>query len=121
MERCYRCTLNNGAKSDPLCVSVYYTALQALLSEGLVVHLYELWQLCKDPTHEIFSPVVAADLKKRGLIQGGRPKEELRNVVLSSVEEGLGGDLVLVNPIKETTEYTPPTMDCVLGEACKED
>jgi hypothetical protein len=101
------CILNNGCQEDPLIVSAYFWSLGRLVELGFSVHLYELWQLCKDPDHDYFSPIIVPELRKRGFLDpSGKLVPSLRNIVLSSIREEPDGSISLVNPIRKvlTTE-----------------
>lgn len=92
--------LRNGSEEHASAVMAYGLTLEKLAVENPVA-LYELWELCKDPTHKVWGSDTLGLLQRLSLVQGdGRVHDTLRNIVLSSLRSSDGGlDFALVNPI----------------------
>ena len=92
--------LKNGTSEMRILVVSTYGILKEMLSdlEGAIA-FYELVEVCKNPSHQVFSSKQKEYLINRALMQpDGRIHQSVRNIVLSAVQgEGLG--LSLVDPI----------------------
>ena len=92
--------LKNGTSELRILVVSTYGILKKMLDdmEGAIA-FYELVEVCKNPSHQVFSSKQKEYLISRALMQSdGRIHQSVRNIVLSSVQ-GEGLELSLVNPI----------------------
>lgn len=90
--------LKNGAEEAKGLVTVIMMSLRSLIESKPIV-FYELVELCKDPTHELWGDSIN-DLKELNLIElSGTIHSSIKHVVLSATA-GDGMDLMLGSPIK---------------------
>jgi hypothetical protein len=93
------CVLKNGATVPEVLVSPTMIALEGLLSANPVA-FYELTELARDETHELFGNTGEV-LESFGLIQRrnavlGKIHDAVRDIVISATENGQFG-----SPLKE--------------------
>lgn len=77
--------LKNGSELQVKLIGAIMLSLESLL-ETKPIAFYELIALCKDHSHEVFTPEIMEDLKGLSLIQpNGLPHQAIQDVVLSAV------------------------------------
>lgn len=90
-------TLKNGSEEHKALVVTTMMSLKSLFNENPLA-FYELVQICKNPSHSIFSPVQLKALESLGLVSGGIVHFSVRNIVLSAVE-GEGMEMTIGSPV----------------------
>jgi len=96
-------TLKSGhPEGKALTLATYHTL--SLLFDDKAIVFYELFQLAKDPAHQIWGNNTVEELKSLALLQSdGSMHDSIRQIILSAVS-GEGFNMVLDNPIAETVE-----------------
>lgn len=88
-------TLRNGQTALEPMVSVTFLSLKTLL-ENDPISFFELVEICRDPSHEMFGNT-AETLSSLALISNGKPNSIVKTVLLAATE-GEGFKLRLVSP-----------------------
>lgn len=89
--------LKNGSELQSSLVAVTMMSLEKLIEKPIV--FYELVMLCRDRSHDVWSPEILQDLKALALVQpDGLPHRAIQDVVLSAVT-GDGMDMELGSPL----------------------
>lgn len=90
--------LKNGATEAVGLVTVTMISLETLIKKNPMM-LYELVEVCKDPTHKIWGDF-GKELRDLALLEMNfQPHGSIKNIVLSAVE-GEGVDMTIGNPVK---------------------
>lgn len=89
--------LKNGTEEAKMLVAVIMMSLKSLAEEK-PLSFYELVELCKDPSHELWGDS-AEDLKALNLLEpAGTVHSSIKHVVLSAAV-GEGIELALGSPV----------------------
>lgn len=89
--------LKNGAEEAKMLVAAIMMSLKGL-AESKPLSFYELVELCKDPTHELWGDT-KKDLEALNLVEpAGTVHSSIKHVVLSAAV-GEGMELALGSPI----------------------
>jgi len=90
--------LKNGWDEAKPLVAIIMHTLQKLMDEGRGIVVYELAEVCKDPTHKPWGQA-GDDLKALKLLRpDGSVHDSIRNIVLSAVS-GEGMEMTLGSPL----------------------
>jgi hypothetical protein len=99
-------TLINGAQVAEATVGVVFLSLDLLATRGHYMAIYELFQLCQNPSHQLFGNAGSV-LKQVGLLETWYPATEqarihadVRAIVLAAVTNpALGSVRVAAGPL----------------------
>jgi hypothetical protein len=105
--------LRNGTEHPEPGVHVVMVSVCGLLDQksmGAMLAAYELYRICEDLNHKIFSPVQKNDLDALKLLDHrGQPHEIVKDVVLSMLDWPEGRPLgpTIFNPLEPLEEEVP--------------
>jgi hypothetical protein len=105
--------LRNGTEHPEPGVHAVMVSVCGLLDQksiGSMLAAYELYRICEDPNHKIFSPIQKKDLDDLALLDHkGQPPEIVKDVVLSMLDWPRENPLkpTIFNPIEPIEEEVP--------------